>query len=76
MKTMCPPRYHHSGPVATHAAHAQVPELLQGHYGDNLECIVFMITYMLHPCCLCEISALHSMNHFIFTSFAFKIHLF
>ena len=76
MKTMCPPSYHHSGAVATHAAYAQVHELLQGHCGDNLECIVFMITYNLRPCSLYEISALHVMNHFIFTSLVFKIHLF
>ena len=39
MKTMCPPGYHHNGPVATSCA--QVHELPQGHCGDNREGTLF-----------------------------------
>ena len=47
MKTMCPPGYHHSGFVATHAlghnrtSRAQVHELPQSHCGDNREGTLF-----------------------------------
>ena len=51
MKTMCPPRYHHNGFVATHAlghimchnrtSCAQVHELPQSHCGDNREGTLF-----------------------------------
>ena len=51
MKTMCPPRYHHNGSVATHAlghmtygsctSCAQVHELPQSHCGDNWEGTLF-----------------------------------
>ena len=49
MKTMCPPGYHHSGFVATHAlghmmygtSCAQVHELPQSHCGDNREGTLF-----------------------------------
>ena len=41
MKTMCPPGYHHSGFVATHALghmmYGCVHELSQSHCGDNRE---------------------------------------
>ena len=48
MKSMCPPRYHHNGFVATHAL---------GHivYGGQ---IVLIIAYILCPSCFCEIWAL------------------
>ena len=35
----------------------QVHDLPQSHCGDNQERIVFMITYILHPFCFCEIWA-------------------
>ena len=49
MKTMCPPGYHHNGPVATHALRhmmygglcTQVHELPQTHCGDNREGTLF-----------------------------------
>ena len=55
MKTMCPPRYHHNGFLATNALghvvynlsasayphHTQVHELPQSHCGDNLEGTLF-----------------------------------
>ena len=44
MKTMCPPGYHHSGFVATHAlttSRAQVHDLPQSHCGDNRERTLF-----------------------------------
>ena len=57
MKTMCPRGYDHNGFAATHPF---------GHmiYGCQIvivvitgpgEHIVFMITYKLRSCCLCEI---------------------
>ena len=57
MKTMCPPGYHHNGPVATHAlghmmygyalghmnrtSCGQVHVLPQGRCGDNRESTLF-----------------------------------
>ena len=35
MKKICPPSYHHSDFVATHASCAQVHELPQSHCGEN-----------------------------------------
>ena len=48
METICPPGYHHIDSVATHAP--------RGH-------IVFMITHISRPSCLCEIWALCGMDH-------------
>ena len=50
MKTMCPPAYHHNGFVATHAlGHMMYGYMMCGGH------IVFMIAYILHLSCFCEI---------------------
>ena len=55
MKTMCPPGYHHSGFVATHALQhmmfsscAQVHELPQNCCGDNREGTLYILNIHIY----------------------------
>ena len=51
MKTMCHLGYYYNGFVATHTLRHMM-------YVKGALFIVFMITHILHPSCLCEIIAL------------------
>ena len=55
MKTMCPPSYHHSGFVATHAlghmmysSCAQVHGLPQSHCGDNRDGTLYILNIHIY----------------------------
>ena len=55
MKTMCPPSYHHSGFVATHAlghmmysSCAQVHGLPQSHCGDNQDGTLYILNIHIY----------------------------
>ena len=65
MKTMLLPGYHHNGFVAIHALghmmYDHVPKCMSYHksvvvINGRARCFhVFMIAYILHPSCFCEI---------------------